>query len=108
LSTIDKVHFLNTTLVTNDSLAWVLNSAVQSDDELINKALLTLFKEMVEVFLKLFELVCRQYQLSLHLWRDLLEERKFFNNEVVVIQECLVDVLLNVVVKIRLNMEWFV
>ena len=80
LSTIDKVHLFDTTFVADDGLARVLDSAVKADDQFIDKALLTLLKEMVEIFFKFFELVGWKDQLRLHFWRNLLEELEFFNH----------------------------
>jgi len=63
---------------------------------------------MDETPFKLFELGCLCDQLSLHLWSHLLIELEFLNDQVVIIQESLVDVIFDVVVKIRLDMEWLV
>ena len=108
LATIDKVHFLDTTLIADDCFTWVLNPTIQSDDELIDKSLFTLFEEMIEILLKLLELISWQNQFSLHFGCDLLEELEFFNNEVVIIEESLIDILFDVVIEVRLNMERFV
>ena len=60
---------------------------------------------MIEILLKLLELISRQNQLCLHLGCDLLEELEFFNNKVVIIEESLIDILFDVVIEVRLNME---
>ena len=56
LSTIDKVHLLDTALITNDCLSRILNPTVEPDDKFVDKALFTFFKKVVEVLFKFFEL----------------------------------------------------
>lgn len=85
LSTIDKVHFFYTTLITNYGLSRILNSTIQSNNELVDKSLLALLKEVIKIFFKLFELIGRQNQFRLHFWSNLLKEREFFDDEIVVI-----------------------
>jgi hypothetical protein len=44
----DEIHFFYVTLVANYTLAWSIDSAVHTDDQLIGKASLALLKEMIE------------------------------------------------------------
>lgn len=44
----DKVHLLDIALVRNDNFARGIDSAVHCDDELISKASLAFFEEVVE------------------------------------------------------------
>lgn len=41
----------------------------------------------------------------MHFWRDLLEELEFFDHQVVVVEEGLVDVLFDIIVQVRLNVK---
>ena len=54
----DKEHFLNLALVRDHDLAWDVDPAKHVDDQLVGEASLTLFKEMVESFLKILEGSC--------------------------------------------------
>ena len=60
---------------------------------------------MVEVPFKTFELGGLGDELGLHLRGHLLVEWELFDNKVVIIQEGLVDVILDIVIKIWLNVE---
>jgi len=83
----------------------LVNSAVKTDDELVDESPLALFEEMVEVSLEPLELSSLGNQLSLHLGRHLLIEGELFDDEVVIVEEGLIDVVFDVVVQIGLNME---
>jgi hypothetical protein len=85
LTCLDEVHLLNTTFVTDDCLARLVDSAVQVNNELVDEASLAFFKEVTETFLELLELRCLHDQLCLHLGCDLLEELKLFNDQVVIV-----------------------
>jgi len=63
---------------------------------------------MIEVLFKLFELEGLHDELSLHFWSDLLKEWELFNDQIIIVKKSLVDVLFDIVVQIRLNMEWLV
>ena len=51
----NEVHFLDITLVTDNSLSWSVDSAVHSNNQLVSETSLTLLKEMVERSLELLE-----------------------------------------------------
>ena len=80
MASLDEVHFLDATFVAYHGLARLIDPAVKIDNELIDEASFTFFKEVAEAFLKLFELRSLQDELCLHLRRDLLEELKLFND----------------------------
>lgn len=48
------------------------------------------------------------HDLSLHFWRDLLIEIELFNDQVEVVHECIMHILLNIAVKIRGDIVWFI
>ena len=56
LPSLNEIHFFHTALVADNSLSWLINSAVKVNNQLIDKPSLTLFEEMVETSFKLFEL----------------------------------------------------
>ena len=51
----NEVHLLDITLVADNSLSWSVNSAVNSNNELVSETSFTLLKEMVERPLVLLE-----------------------------------------------------
>ena len=51
----NEVHFLNITLVADNSLSWSVDSAVHSNNQLVSETSLTLLEEMVERSLELLE-----------------------------------------------------
>jgi len=104
----NEIHFFNVTSITNNCLAWSIDSAIHTDDKLIGKSSFALFEEMVEGLFEFFEDSGVLNQVSLHLWGDLLIELELFNNQVEIIEESLFDVLSDIVVQSWLNMEWFV
>jgi hypothetical protein len=104
----NEIHFFNVTSITNNSLAWSIDSAIHTDDKLIGKSSFALFEEMVEGLFEFFEDSGVLNQVSLHLWGDLLIELELFNNQVEIIEESLFDVLSDIVVQSWLNMEWLV
>jgi hypothetical protein len=61
LASLNEIHFFDTALVADDSLGWLINSAVKVDNKLIDKSSLTLFEEMVKTSFKLFELESLNY-----------------------------------------------
>ena len=50
-----KIQLLNITFITDDSLAWSINSTIEINDELIDESSLTFFKEMFELSFELVE-----------------------------------------------------
>jgi hypothetical protein len=104
----DEEELLDVALVADDSLAGSIDSAVHVDDELVGEASLALIEKVVEGLFEFLEHSGILNQVSLHLWRDLLIELEFFNDQVEIIHEGLFDVLSDVVVKSWLDMEWLV
>ena len=104
----DEEELLDVALVADDSLAGSIDSAVHVDDELVGEAPLALIEKVVEGLFEFLEHSGILNQVSLHLWRDLLIELEFFNDQVEIIHESLFDVLSDVVVKSWLDMEWLV
>jgi hypothetical protein len=104
----DEEELLNIALVADDSLAGSIDSAVHVDNELVGEASLALIEKVVEGLFEFLEHSGILNQVSLHLWRDLLIELEFFNDQVEIIHESLFDVLSDVVVKSWLDMEWLV
>ena len=51
----NEVHFLDITLVADNSLSWSVDSAVHSNNQLVSETSLTLLEEMVERSLELLE-----------------------------------------------------
>ena len=105
LASFDKVHLLDTALVTDDSFSRLVDPTVQVDNQLVNEPSLAFFKEVTKAFLELLELRCLHDELSLHLGCDLLEELELLNYQVVIVEEGLVDIILNIIIQIRLNMK---
>jgi len=104
----DEEELLDVALVADDSLAGSIDSAVHVDNELVGEASLALIEKVVEGLFEFLEHSGILNQVSLHLWRDLLIELEFFNDQVEIIHEGLFDVLSDVVVKSWLDMEWLV
>jgi hypothetical protein len=104
----DEIHLLNVTFVADYNSTWSVKSAEHIDDKFISKASLAFVKEMVERFFKFLENSSILNQLCLHLWCDLLIEREFFNDQVEIIFECLFNVLSDIVIQSRLDMEGLV
>lgn len=104
----DEEELLDVALVADDSLAGSIDSAVHVDNELVGEASLALIEKVVEGLFEFLEHSGILNQVSLHLWRDLLIELEFFNDQVEIIHESLFDVLSDVVVKSWLDMEWLV
>ena len=104
----DEVHLLDVGFVGDDGLARCVDTAVHADDELVGESSLALLEEMVEGSFKLLEDSGVLNKISLHLWGDLLIELEFLDDEVEIVEESLLDVLSDVVVERRLNMEGLV
>ena len=103
-----KVNFLDETLVRDYVLALRNLPRVEGDNELIRETPLTFIEEAIKRLLKLVECLRLLNQPSLHFWCDLLVEREFFDQQIKVLLECLLNVEPDIVVKDRLDMEWFV
>jgi len=94
----NEVHFLDITLVANNSFPWSVDSAVHSNNQLVSETSLTLLKEMVERSLELLEDSGILDQISLHLWSNLLVELELLNNQVEIVKESLFNVLSDIIV----------
>ena len=104
----NEVHFLDIALVTDDSLAWGIESAEHVNDQLVGKTSLALIEEMVERFFEFLENSRVLDEFSLHLWGNLLIENKLLNDQVEIIHEGLLNVLSDIIIESWLNMEWLV
>ena len=104
----DEIHFFDIALVANNTLAWCRDTAIHLNDKFVGKATLTLLEEMIERPLKFFEYSGILNQIGLHLWSDLLVELEFFDDKVEVIEECLLNILSNIIIQRWLNMIWLV
>ena len=80
MASLNEVHLLDTTLVADNSLSWLVYSAVEVDDELIDEPTLALLEEVVEAALELLELEGLDDQLSLHLRSHPLVELKLLDD----------------------------
>jgi len=94
----NEVHFLDITLVADNSLPWSVDSAVHSNNQFVSETSLTLLKEMVERSLELLEDSGILDQISLHLWSNLLVELELLNNQVEIVKESLFNVLSDIIV----------
>ena len=94
----NEVHFLDITLVADNSLPWSVDSAVHSNNQLVSETSLTLLKEIVERSLELLEDSGILDQISLHLWSNLLVELELLNNQVEIVKESLFNVLSDIIV----------
>jgi hypothetical protein len=108
LASLDEVHLLDTALVADNSLSRLVNPAIKVDYQLVDESPFTLFEKVIKTSFKLFELESLNNQLSLHLGGHPLIELKFFDHEVIIVQEGLIDVVLDIVVQVGLDMERFV
>ena len=63
---------------------------------------------MVKRPLKFFEYSGILNQIGLHLWSDLLVELEFFDDEVEVVAERLLNILSDIIIQRWLNMIWLV
>jgi len=81
----DEVHFLDVTLVADDSLSRRVDPAVHRDDKLIGETSFAFLEEMIERSFELFEHTRVLDQVCLHFWSNLLVELELFDNEVEVI-----------------------
>lgn len=104
----DEVNLLGVRLVVDDDFSWSEDSAKQVDDHLVRETSLAFFKEVVEGPLKFLEDSCVLDELSLHLRSDLLIERELFDDQVEVIEESLLYINSDVVVKSWLDVKWLV
>jgi hypothetical protein len=68
-------------------------------DKFINETTLAVLKEVPELCLEILE-NCT-YDLCLHFWWDLLVEIEFFNNQIEIVQEGIMNELFNVTIQIR-------
>ena len=104
----DEIHLLDIALVTDDSLAWSVNSAVHCNNQFVGKTSLTLLEEMIERSLEFLEDSSVLDQVSLHLRSNLLIELELLNDQVEIVEEGLLDILSDIVVESWLDMEWLV
>ena len=103
-----EVHFLHIALVADDNFARSGNPAIHLDDQFVREATLALLKEVIEGSLEFFEDPGILNEVSLHLWSDLLVELEFFDDQVEIVEEGLLYILPDIVVKRWLDMEWLV
>jgi hypothetical protein len=108
LSSLDKIHFFDAGLIRDDSLCRLINSAIKINNELIDEASFTFFEKMIETSFKLFKLECLENEFSLHSWGHKLIKLELLNNEIIIVKESLIDVIFNIIIKIRLNVKWLV
>jgi len=101
----DEIHLLHIALVGNNDFTRSIDSAVHGDDQLVGEASLAFFEKVVERSFELFEHPGVLNEVSLHLRSDLLVELELFDDKVEIVQESLFNILSNIVVKGRLNME---
>ena len=95
----NEEHFLNVSLIWDDLPVLGIYTAEHRDYKFISKALFTLVKEMVESALKLPEDSRGLNQICLHFRSDLMVKVEFFNDEVEIVHESLLDVFSDVVIK---------
>ena len=101
----NEIHFLDITFVTDDNLTRSIKSTIHIDDKLVGKAPFAFIKEVIKGFFKVTKHSGALYQVSLHLRSHLLIEWEIFNYQVEIKLECLFNILSNIVIKSRLNME---
>jgi hypothetical protein len=82
-----------------------IDTAEKVDDEFVDEATLAFIKEVVERLLEVLEDARVLYQIRLHLGRDLMIEIELFDDQVEIVQEGLLDVLADVIVQRRLDVE---
>ena len=104
----DEVHLLDIALVADDTFAGCRDATIHLDDKLICEASFALLKEMIERSLKLLEDASVLNKISLHFGCDLLVKLELLNDEVEIVQECLFNILADIVVKCWLDVEWLV
>lgn len=108
LACLDKVHFFHARLVRNYSLSWLVNPAVQVDDQLVDETSLAFFEKVRERPLEFLKLESLKDKLGLHPRGHELVELELLDNQVVIVQKGLVDVVFDVVVEVWLDVERFV
>lgn len=104
----NEIHFLDIALIADHHFAWSGNPAVHLDDQFVGEAALALLKEVIKRSLELFEHPGVLDEVSLHLGSDLLIELEFFNDKIEIIEEGLLNILSNIIVKRWLDVEWLV
>jgi hypothetical protein len=104
----DEIHLLDVTLVTNDGLAWGVESAEHVNDEFVSESSLAFVEEVVERFFELLENSCILYQLGLHFWCDLLVKNKLLNYQVEIVHESLLNVFSDIVIESWLDVKWLI
>lgn len=85
-----------------------MDPAIQVDNEFINKSSLTVLKEVIKRPLEVTEVPCVFDQVCLHFGCQLLEEIELFNDQVEVMQESILYKASDVIVKLRVDVEWWV
>lgn len=104
----DKEHLLDVTFVADDRLVLLEDTTEHINDKFICETTLTLIKEMIERSFKLLEYPGILNKIRLHLRCDLLVEVEFLDDQVEIVEECLLNIFTNVIIECRLNVEWFV
>ena len=90
------------------NLVKFVDSAIHRNDQFVGETSLAIVEEMVERTLKLLEYLRILDQFCLHLWSNLLVEWELFDDEIEIVEEGLLHVFSNVVVKSWLNVVWLV
>ena len=104
----NEEHLLDVGLVADHDLAWDVDPAEHVDDQVVGEASLALLEEVVEGLLEVSEGPGALDEFSLHLGSDLLVELELLDDQVEIVQEGLLDVLSDVVVKGWLDVVWLV
>jgi len=104
----NEIHFLHIALVADHHFTRSRNPAVHLDDQFVGEATLTLLKEVIKRSLELLEDPSVLDKVSLHLGSDLLIELELLDNEIEIIEEGLLNILSNIIIKCWLDVEWLV
>ena len=104
----NKVHFLKVALIVDEDFVWGEDPAVQLNDQLIDEASFAPIEKVVERPLELSEAVDVEDDLCLQLGWNLSVEVEFFDDQVEVIQEGLLNIIPDVVVELGLDVVWLV
>ena len=93
-----KVHLSELFTIVNNIQTRFINSSKHVDNQLIDKASLTILEEMSELPLEIFEYGI--HDLSLHLGRDLLIEVELLDDQVEIMQKGIMHILLDVGIEV--------
>jgi hypothetical protein len=102
----DEVDLSKLLSILNHSSLWLVYPAIHVDNQFICKASFTVVKEVFEVLLKVLEYEIHDF--CLHLWRYLVVEWKLLYYEVIVMQKCILNVLLDYTIEVWWNIVRFI